>query len=320
MKPLLLAVVVVGGSLTTTAFAAPTLEGNWTGNLVSAGKARIPANAAFNWTTGKWAFTMPVGSTASYATTLKIEGPYDNLTGVYAATDKANTKNSNEYAFDGNFNFNKKLMVWTPGKLLSGKTPLANTVIRSLTYSQDGDYEYLKGRWAAQDGTNGVMEFRRDYDGVPLEDKAAQVLETSDFILPDTDGNYFLKKDDWFLCLNDGKDGILSKKDADGDVRLWKFEAAPEAFAKSFRIVPVGKDDSCLEMTDPDSAVVSVGSKEDKPEGAQYWRLEKNGPGVILVNVKFGGRGLYIEDEGSGETILRSRNEAHENVWTTEKQ
>lgn len=317
-KTLLAGVFLLPATGALPATAGETLTGTWEGHQVSQ-KGRIPANAAFNWKTGKsWNFTTPAGvATSSYFVTLEIDGPFKNLTGTYTAKDKKNARSWGKYEFDGSFNFAKKLMVWSPGKLLEGPTKLANTVVRSLTYSRDDDFEYLKGRWASQDGTNGVMEFRRPYDGNELKDQNDTV---SDFVLPETDTDYVIKKDDWFLALNDDKDGILSKKDAAEEARKWKFEAAPEAFPKAFRIIPAGKDGQCLVPADEDTGKVGLADKGDSPEGEQFWRFEKNGDGVMLTNVKLGGRGIYINDEDNGETILRSRNEAHENKWTLEKQ
>lgn len=300
------------------AMAAESITGTWEGHLVSQ-KGRVPANAAYNWQTGKgWNFSTPAGTpSSSYAVTLEIDGTYKGLNGTYTAKDKKNPKSWGKYSFDGNFNFDKKLMVWQPDALLEGPNKLATTVIRSLTYSRDDDFEYLKGRWAAQDGNIGVMEFRRAYDGNELKDQAETV---SDFVQPDTDGDYVIKKGGFFLALNDDKDGIISKKDGAEDARKWKFESAPDQFPKAFRIVPATKDTQCLVPVEDDSGRVVLADKADSPEGEQYWRFEKNGNGVMLVNEKFGGRAMYINDEDSGETIIRSRNEAHENQWVLEKQ
>jgi hypothetical protein len=298
------------------AAAGETLTGTWEGHMyVQRGK--IPANAAFNWKTGKWNFNVPTGvAWASWAVALEIQGPFKNLSGTYLAKDKNNAKSWGKYEWDGNFNFEKKLLVWTPDKQLEGPNKLNNTVVRSLTYSQDGDFEYLKGRWAAQSGDTGIMEFRRDYDGKELKDEGV----VSDFMLPETGVDYVIKKGDFFLALNDDKDGILSKKDASEEARKWKFEAAPDQFPKAFRIVPSSKEDKCLVPTDDDTGKVVLADKADTPEGEQYWRFEKNGDGVMLTNVKLGGRAIYINDEDTGDTIIRSRNEAHENKWTLEKQ
>ncbi len=314
-KSLLAGVALLATSFVNPAAAGETLSGTWSGHMVSQ-KGKIPANAAYNWKTGKgWNYPAVPGA-ASWFVALEIDGSFKNLTGTYTAKDKANAKSWGKYEFDGNFNFEKKLMVWTPDKLIEGPNKLANTVIRSLIYSRDDNFEYLKGRWASQDGNTGVMEFRRDYDGNELKDDGV----VSDFLLPETDGDYVIKKGDWFLALNDDKDGILSKKDGDEAARKWKLEAAPDQFPKAFRIIPVGKDGQCLIPTDDDTGKVVLADKADSPEGEQFWRFEKNGDGVMLTNVKLGGRAIYINDEDNGETILRSRNEAHENKWTLEKQ
>jgi hypothetical protein len=317
LKKALLAGALLWPAISTLpAHAAETLSGAWEGHMVTA-KGKLPANAAYNWKTGKgWNFPSVPGAT-SWFVALEIDGPFKNLTGTYTAKNKANTKSWGKYEFDGNFNFEKKLMVWTPGTLLEGTNKLANTVIRSLTYSRDDDHEYLKGRWASQDGDTGVMEFRRDYDGTELKE---QETVASDFVVPDTDGEYVIKKDDWFFALNDAKDGVLSKKDAAEDKRKWKFEKAPDAFPKAFRIIPVSDDGKCLVPRDDDTGDIILKDKEDTPEGEQYWRFEKNGDGVMIVNEKLGGRALYINDEASGDTIIRSRNEAHSNKWVWEKQ
>ncbi len=299
------------------AIAGETLTGTWEGHMVTQ-RGKVPANAAFDWATGKgWNFKSPAGMSASWAVTLEIDGPFKNLSGTYTAKNKTNAKRWGKYQFDGNFNFEKMLMVWTPDTLLEGPDKLANTVIRSLTYTRDDNFEYLKGRWASQDGDTGVMEFRRDFDGNELK---AQTETVSDFVLPDTDGEYVIKKDDWFFALNDSKDGVLAKKDAAEEARKWKFEKAPDQFSKAFRIIPVAKDGQCLVPTDDDTGHLVLADKNDTPEGEQYWRFEKNGDGVMLVNEKLGGRALYLNDEANGETLIRSRNEAHENRWALEKQ
>lgn len=206
-------------------------------------------------------------------------------------------------------------MIWQPEQKLGGNSTAANTLIRSLTYSQVGNFEYLKGRWAAQDGTTGVMEFRRDYNGVPLADGKVK----SDFVTVENDTFYFIKNGDFFLALNDGKDGVISKKDAEETARKWKFETAPAQFNKAFRIVPVGKDDKCLTVVDGEKIELADKADADAdPAGAQYWRFERKGADVIIVNIKNGGKGIYIEDEGSGQTIIRSHNEA--GTWTLEKE
>ncbi len=298
------------------ATAGETLGGTWQGHMVTQ-RGKIPANAAYNWKTGKgWNFPSIAGAT-SWFVTLEIDGPFKNLTGTYTAKNKANAKSWGKYEFDGNFNFEKKLMVWTPDKLLEGPNKIANTVIRSLVYSRDDDFEYLKGRWASQDGDTGVMEFRRAYDGNELKEQKEVV---SDFFLPDTDGDYIIKKDDFFFALNDGKDGVHSKKDAPEELRKWKFEKAPDQFSKAFRIVPAAKDNQCLVPSDDDTGELKLMDKADTPEGEQFWRFEKNGDALLLVNEKMGGRALYINDEDKGETIIRSRNEAHDNKWVLEKQ
>jgi len=153
--------------------------------------AKIPANAAFNWEgTKKWNFSLPAGTWASYDAKLDIAGDYQNLTGNYSADDKVNPKNTGHYAFSGSFNFDKKVMVWQPEQKLGGNNNAANTVIRSLTYTQEGNYEYLKGRWAAMDGTTAVMEFRRDYSGIPLKNET----DKSDLVTVENDVTYFIKK------------------------------------------------------------------------------------------------------------------------------
>lgn len=314
IKVIILAILLSAG-MSTVSFAQ-TLEGVWEGHVVSVGKnTKIPATAAFNWTgNNKWNFVVPAGTAASYAAKLDISGTYKNLTGNYSADDKVNPKNSGHYAFTGSFNFDKKQMFWQPEQRIGGNTNAANTVIRSLTYSQDGDYEYLKGRWAAQDGSTAVMELRRDYSGEPLKDDTVE----ADLMTVETDAAYVIKNNDFFLMLNDGKNGVVSKKDGDEEHRKWKFEAAPAQFPKAFRIVPVGKNDQCLVSVENEASAIALGDKGDNPEGEQYWRLEKSGDGVVLVNVRFGGRAIHIEDEGTGETILRSRNEAQK--WHLEKQ
>lgn len=317
-----LALLVGAGLLTTSyglsAMAGETLTGAWQGHLVTQ-KRSIPANAAYNWKTGQgWNFSTPANiPSTSYFVTLEIQGPFKNLSGTYIAKDKKNPKSWGRYSFDGNFSFDKKLMVWQPNALLEGPNKLASTVIRSLTYSRDDKFEYLKGRWAAQDGNVGVMEFRRPYDGVELKDDTEVV---SDFVLPNPDSPYVIKKDDFFLALNDAKDGIISKKDASEDARKWKFEKAPDAFPKAFRIVPITQDGQCLVPANDDTGRIELVDKADSPEGEQYWRFEKNGNGVMLVNERFGGRAMYLNNEQDGETIIRSRNEAHENQWALEEQ
>lgn len=316
---LLLGVLLLMAALTERV-SAQSLEGVWEGHVLSVNRTgKIPANAAFDWGKNRWGLTLPANSWASYDAKLDISGTYRNLKGNYSADDKNNPKNSGHYAFTGNFNFDQKLMVWQPQQKIGGQADYAKTIIRSLTYSyEDGDeFEYLKGRWAAPDGGTGIMEFRRKYSGTPLKDDNVE----SDFALVETgDQVYTIKKDDFYLALNDDKSGILSKKDAGEEARKWKFEAAPSQFTKAFRIVPVGKDDHCLKADDSDDGSVSLVEKTDSPEGEQYWRFERSGGGVILVNVKLGGRGIYINDEDSGQTILRSRNEAQHAEWKLEKE
>ncbi|MFN0202051.1 MAG: hypothetical protein ACKVTZ_11060 [Bacteroidia bacterium] len=302
--------------LMTSNTFAQSLTGLWEGHVVSVNKTvKIPANAKFNWEGNyKWNFSLPAGTWASYDAKLDISGTYQNLTGNYSADDKVNTKNTGHYAFTGSFNFDKKLMVWQPEQKLGGNNAAANTVIRSLTYSQEGNYEFLKGRWAASDGTTAVMEFRRDYSGIPLKNETG----SSDLVTVENDVTYFIKNDAFFLALNDAKDGVVSKKDGDDEPRKWKFEAAPDQFPKSFRIIPVSKDDQCLVSLENDPSAIGLTDKSDNPEGEQYWRFEKKDDGVVLVNVKSGGRAVHIEDESTGQTILRSRNEAQK--WNLEKE
>lgn len=302
--------------LMNTPTFAQDMTGLWVGHVVSVNKTvKIPANAQYMWEgTQKWNFSLPAGTWASYDAKLDISGDYQNLTGNYSADDKLNPKNTGHFAFSGSFNFDKKLMVWQPEKKLGGSNTAGNTVIRSLNYTQEGNYEYLKGRWAALDGTTAVMEFRRDYSGTPLKNETVQ----SDLVTVETDVAYFIKKDDFFLALNDNKDGVISKKDGDEEVRKWKFEAAPDEFPKCFRIVPISKEDQCLVSVETDLSLIALTDKSDNPDGEQYWRFEKKEDGIVLVNVRVGGRALYIEDESTGETILRSRNEAVK--WNLEKQ
>lgn len=315
IKMLLVISFFLLAAIPTNNVFAQTLEGVWEGHVLSVNKnTKIPANAAFNWTTNKWGLTLPNGTWASYDAKLDIGGTYQNLTGNYSADDKNNPKNSGHYAFTGSFNFAKKQMVWQPEQKLGGNTNAANTVIRSLTYSQVGNFEYLKGRWAAQDGSTAVAEFRRDYSGVPLKDDAV----APDMIVAETDVTYFIKHGEFFLMLNNDKDGVISKKDGDEENRKWKFEAAPKQFPKAFRIIPVGKEDQCLVSLENDTSAIALADKADNPEGEQYWRFEKSDDGVVLVNVRYGGRAIHIEDEGTGQTILRSRNEAQK--WNLEKQ
>ncbi len=316
-------VIVAAGVLSLAAsFARPaaaneTLEGSWEGHVVSVGAGtKIPESAAFNWGAGKWNFNLPSGTYTSYKASLDLSGTFRDLSGTYSTQDKANAAKKGVYEISGNFAYEKKLLVWQPERRTSGNLDFAKTVIRSMTYSEDGTHEYLKGRWAAKDGTTGAMVFRRDYDGNPLKDDAVK----SEFLLPEADHPYEVKFGDFFLALKDDKSGITSKKDADEDHRKWKFEAAPDGYPKAFRIVPLADDGKCLEPTSDDSGGVALKDKaDDRPEGEQFWRLERVGEKVLLVPVKYGGRALYIEDEGSGETIIRSRNESHQSVWALEK-
>lgn len=317
IKFILLAAFLLLITTSTNNVFAQTLEGVWEGHVLSVSKnAKLPANAAFNWTTNKWGISLPNGTWASYEAKLDIDGSdYRNITGNYSADDKNNPKNSGHYAFTGSFNFDKKLMVWQPETKLGGNANAANTIMRSLTYSyKNGDeYEYLKGRWAAQDGSTAVGEFRRQYNGTPLRDDKV----VADLMTVETDTLYSIKNGEFFLSLNDDKDGVVSKKDGEEENRKWKFEAAPKQFPKAFRIIPAGNEDKCLVSRGDDS--IALEDKTDNPDGEQYWRFERTEGGVILVNVKLGGRGIFIEDEDSGKTILRSRNEAHENKWVLEK-
>ena len=315
IKEIMLVSFLLLAAMSTVSFAQ-TLEGVWEGHVVSVNRTvKIPANAAYGWEgTKKWNFSLPAGTWASYDAKLDIGGTYENLTGNYSADDKLNPKNTGHYAFTGSFNFAKKMMFWQPEQQLGGNNKAAATVVRSLKYTQEGNYEYLKGRWAATDGTTAVMEFRRDYSGEPLKNDAVQ----SDLIAVESDVAYFIKNDEFFLSLNDGKDGVVSKKDGDEELRKWKFESAPDQFPKAFRIIPVSKEDQCLVSVENDQSAIALTDKSDNPEGEQYWRFEKKDDGVVLVNVRFGGRAIHIEDEGTGQTILRSRNEAQK--WNLEKQ
>ncbi|MBX7223391.1 MAG: RICIN domain-containing protein [Blastocatellia bacterium] len=297
-----------------------TLEGVWEGNSVSVNRnAKIPPTAAYRWDKGGWNFTLPNGTWSSYSTKLDIQGTYRNLTGNYSADDKLNPKNSGHYAFSGNFNFEKKLMVWQPEQKIGGKTEAAKTIIRSLTYSyQDGDdYEYLKGRWASTDGFTGIMEFRRKYSGTPLKDDHFE----PDFVAVETGGEaYVIQFEGYYLELNQDRSGVLSTKRDDGEhAQKWKFEPAPKQFPKSYRIVPVGKENHCLQIADEETGTLAIVDNEDKPDGEQFWRFERNGDGVLIVNFKLGGRALEVNKD-DGETILRSRNETHDEKWKLEKQ
>lgn len=312
-KLIILAYLLSLGFMASRA-SADGLEGVWGGHMLSV-KGKVPDKASFNWQAGKWDVAVKAGTWTSYAATLELQGGYRDLHGTYAAKVKNNAKNWGKWEISGNFNFPQKLMVWQPDRRLEGNQTFARTVIRSLEYAQEGKHEYLRGRWASSDGQTGVMEFRRDWGGEPLKDDEVK----PDFVVPEPDKAYVIKAGEFFLGVSDDKAGVVSKKDGDADLRKWKFEPAPDAFPKAFRIVPAGKDDHCLVPADDDSGRVTVAAKADDAGGGQYWRFERNGDAVSVVNVKFGGRALYVEDPATGDTIIRSRNEAHESKWELEK-
>ncbi|MCC7494640.1 MAG: hypothetical protein IT204_19940 [Fimbriimonadaceae bacterium] len=295
--------------------AAQTMEGEWVGHL-TVGKSRPPANASFNWEKGYWSFNWPAGASwSSYHIKLELTGDYRNIGGTYTATLKTGDKSTAKYEIDGNFAFDKKLLVWQPNKLVQGKTQAASTVTRTLTYTQVDDWEYLKGRWVAQDGYIGVMELRRQYGGEPLRDD--QVVP--DLVEPTVDEPHEISCDGLFLALNENQDGVVCKADAAADARKWQFEAAGDGWPKAYRLVPSGLTEKCLVPTNDDNGGLQVVGKADDPEGGQFWRLEGAGERILLVNVRASGRALYIEDRDSGQTIIRSRNEAHQTPWLVSK-
>jgi hypothetical protein len=140
------------------AASAQTLNGEWEGVQVTA-KKPFPANMTFDWNTRQYSYNPPQPWT-SWLMELYVDGTDDAITGTWRSADKYGKAQGGVYEFEGSFNPTKNLMTWQPTKVVSGQA-FANTIIRSMTLSDDGTNQYFEGRWTSQDGYHGIMFFRR---------------------------------------------------------------------------------------------------------------------------------------------------------------
>lgn len=312
--------------------ARADIQGTWEGRAVFYNGPRIAGKYTYDWDNQQW----PVSAGRKFGyedrLTLDLQGDHDNLTGQWTiARRRAGSTDDFEKllgvttfpvtaTFDSGF---KELTIvirppGTGGKYMPTGPTVAKGLIYTYSYSRDGDFEYLRLHdYSLVDNKPGgrIWEYRRKAADGDIKDDAPK----HDFVQPEADASYAIKRGEFHLELNDTKDGIVAKKE--GEARKWKFVAAPEEFKNAFRIVPADDDSKCLQPSgDGDGNVKLVDKDDSLAEGEQFWRFETSGDGVLIANVKYGGRGLHIEDEDSGQTILRSRREASKNPWKLEKQ
>lgn len=160
---------------------AQTLEGSWKGHYLTS-MAHIPENATFRWDAENWGFYFNAGETwTSFHADLQIAGDYPNLTGTYLLLDKSDSENWGSMQFTGNFDFASKKMVWQLTHVLEGTLTVGKNKSRPFAYSQEGAYEYLRGRWKTESGYNCVVELRRSYSGTPLQEKKPQPVQDTLF-------------------------------------------------------------------------------------------------------------------------------------------
>lgn len=179
MNKLVLSIAFMAFFALNTA-TAQYINGHWEGVQVSA-KKPFPKNMTFDWDTRKYSYNVPPPF-STFIMELHLEGTNNNLTGIWRAVEKYGKVKPSVYEISGSFNEATHLMVWQPQKVLQG-APFANTINRTMTLMNDGTYEYFEGRWVAQDGTNGIMFFRRL---PPADDK---VLKASSFVGSHPDGS-----------------------------------------------------------------------------------------------------------------------------------
>ena len=137
--------------------AAQDLNGVWKGFLRDA--KVVPANAAYNWDTKKWNFN----GTLDYILEMEINGDAA-FTGSYNLILASNWRLYSKFELTGSYKANLKQMQWSKGKLLANTigANVCKTSLTSMTYSEAGDYEYLKGLWTTCDNRKLPVALRRE--------------------------------------------------------------------------------------------------------------------------------------------------------------
>ncbi len=179
----------------TNTATAQYINGAWEGVQVTQ-KKPFPKDMTFNWDTRKYNYNLPQGF-STFVMELHLEGTDNEVKGTWRTTEKYGKVKPSMYEIEGSFNPATALMVWQPTKVVYG-SPFANTINRTMTLLEDGAYEYFEGRWTAQDGTNGIMFFRR----VPPAAKDERRLTAAAFAGAHPDGNsvYFEVEMEQFLA------------------------------------------------------------------------------------------------------------------------
>ena len=216
MNKLVLSITLMALFALNTA-TAQYINGHWEGVQVTA-KKPFPKNMTFDWDTRKYSYNVPPPF-STYIMELHLEGTNNNLTGIWRTIEKYGKVKPGVYEISGSFNEATHLMVWQTQKVLQGP-PFTNTINRTMTLMNDGTYEYFEGRWVAQDGTNGIMFFRRL---PPSDDK---VLKASSFVGSHPDGsalNLTIEMEQ-FLAGEEEPKGTYTYTAADGTNKVQHFK------------------------------------------------------------------------------------------------
>ncbi len=143
--------------------AAQDFTGSWQG-FMRVGK--YPANYAFDWNKKNWNFT---GTDWLIEMDVADGSDHNNITGNYRLIVARNWRQFSQFEFSGSYKPAFTKLQWSKGKLI--KTTVAGVCksnITTMVYSEDDEYEHLKGIWVNCDGkTTSPIVMRRKKSAKP---------------------------------------------------------------------------------------------------------------------------------------------------------
>ena len=285
---------------------AQDVSGKWEGTLNYKQFNGAFDNVSYDWDFEKWNTVFTI-----YQINLELKQVNGaKYTGTYFMNCKGCTAPS-EFRFDAVFN-DPELKGATEGLPTKGGN---NPAYMELNLREDNGKFYLEGMWRssktgtawqgkialkqtsggnANNANNNANNKQPDNNAQAIEEDVPYNIERSDM--------------DRFLRLSSDKEKVLTDNEGSNEEKQWKFTKAPGKYADYYRIIPVSKDDHCLEV-EPNDGKVSLKPCEDKDSGEQYWAIEKKGEFYFLRCI--GTKGTQVLDNdstnGEGHTIVRRK-------------
>lgn len=320
MKLILITLMAFLSVMTTNTFAQDA-AGKWEGTLNYKQFNGAFDSVSYDWDFEKWNTVFTI-----YQIVLELKQVRgEKYTGTYYMNCKGCTAPS-EFRFDAVFTA-PDLKGATEGLPVKGGN---NPAYMELQIREDAGKYYLEGMWrSSKTGAawQGKIALRRTSGGNPVNpnnDKTDKPNKRDAPVAIEEDLPYTIERsdNDKNLRVSTDKSKILTDDSGSDEEKQWKFVKAAGKYSDYYRIIPISKDDHCLEV-DPDDGKVYVKPIEDKDSGEQYWAIEKKGDFYFLRCI--GTKGTQVLDNdntvGDGHTIVRRKEDDDASqLWKIKKQ